>query len=131
MTDSYRAELLDQTHQVFTAEMGGRAIIRDLVDALIADLPEGASDYYVRRGVTQVVQSYFRTKNTEGLPQAPQVNDAGEHVQLELLTVDDYRYLVRQYLDRAEANHAQAEKFAARCEAIWGVTLDVAEAKSA
>lgn len=125
MTDSYRSELLEQTDHIFKSDLCGRAVIRDVVNRLTQNLPEGAADYYVRKGITGVVQSYFRTKGADGLPQAPQVNAAGEHVQLELLTVDDYRYLARQYLDRSHANRAQAEKVAARCSQIYSVALDL------
>lgn len=125
MTDSYRSELLEQTERIFKTDLGGRAAIREVVDLLVGDLPEGADDYYVRKGVTGVVQSYFRTKTADGLPQAPQVNDSGQHVQLELLSVEEYRFLARQYLDRSHANRAQAEKVAARCKEICGVSLDL------
>lgn len=125
MTDSYRAELLEQADRVFRNDLGGRGSLGDVLDRLVELLPPGAESYYVRKGVANVVAAYFRQQTRDGLPQAPQVNDTGEHAQLELLTVVELTYLARQYLDRSQANRVQAEKVAARCAEMYGVALDL------
>jgi hypothetical protein len=126
VTDSYRSELIELVERVFVEDLGGRASKAQVVDRIATtELPPGAENYFIRVGASSVVQSYFRTKGAEGLPQAPQVNDEGEHAQQGLWTLEEYHYLARQYLDRSHSNRVQAEKVAAECARVYGVTLDL------
>lgn len=128
MADSFRSELRDLIDQVYFAEFGGRATQQMLHQAVYRDLPEHLVDYLIGKGIASEVQSYFRTKGTDGLPKFPEVNEDGEHAQLELLSVNEFAFVHRRYIDRAEANSSQAEKIRGLCLGVHGVDLAVAAA---
>lgn len=125
MTDSYTAELRDLIDRAFTGEHGGRATVGMVHATVYRDLPDHLLDFLIGKGIRAQVAAYFRAKDAEGLPKRPEVNDDGEHATLESLSVVEFGFVHRRYLDRAAANAEQAEKVRQRCMDVHHV--DVAE----
>jgi hypothetical protein len=72
-------------------------------------------------GFVAQVRNALRAKDSDGLPQA--VSVGGEYVQSALLTFEQYRAVVSQYLKRGYANLDRAKRFDARCVAAHGVSV--------
>lgn len=123
MTDSYTSELRDIIDGVFITEYGGRATAQMVHQSVWALLPEHLVDPLIGKGIRSQVDAYFRVKDYDGLPKRPEINIEGEHAQLEFATVTEHAYLYSAYVDRAEANQAQAEKVRQRCLDAHGVDL--------
>lgn len=123
MTDSYTAELRDIIDRTFTSEHHGRATAQMVHHSVHRDLPDHLIDFLIGKGIRAQITSYFREKDREGLPKRPEVNPDGEHVQLALLSVTECSYVHSRYLDRADANLAQAEKVRRFCLEQHGVDL--------
>jgi len=82
-------------------------------------------DHQARQGYKAAIGSYLRSRDRDGLPQAPEVNDHGEHAQLELAFVYEYRYVIARYMSLSKANRDQALKVAKRCFEKYGIKIDV------
>lgn len=123
MVDSYPAELRDIIDRAFTAEHGGRATAQMVHNSVYRDLPEHLVDYLVGKGLRSRVTAYFGEKDAEGLPERPEVNPAGEHVQLPFAAIEEFAYVYAGYLERADANAAKATKVRQRCLEQHGVDL--------
>lgn len=123
MTDTYTSELRDIIDRAFTGEHGGRATAQMVHNSVYRDLPEHLVDFLVGSGIRSQVNSYFKAKNAEGLPQRPAVNPDGEHVQLSILSIDEYAYVHRSYLKRAHDNAEQADRIRTACLEQHGVDL--------
>lgn len=121
--DSARAELRDIIDRTFVGDLAGRATAERVRVTVWADLPDHLRDYLIGKGLASEIQSYFRTRSRDGLPMAPEVNEAGEHVQLEFLSVTEYAFLYSKYVDRSEANADQATKVRQRCLDLHRVDL--------
>lgn len=130
MTDSYRSELRELIDLIYFGEFGGRATQQMVHAGVLSALPEHLTDYLIGKGIASEVQSYFRSKGADGLPKFPEVNENGEHAQLELLSVDEFSFVHRKYVDRADANQSQAEKIRERCLEIHGVDLATTRASA-
>lgn len=128
MVDSYRCELRDLIDSIYHGELGGRATQGQLHTAVWSVLPEHFADYLIGKGIRSEVSAYFRMKEASGLPKYPEVNAEGEHVQLILLSASEMEFLHRSYLDRADANTAQAEKVRDLCLGMHGVDLNAVRA---
>lgn len=123
MADSFTAELKDIIDRAFIGEHGGRATVEMVHHSVQANLPPHLADYLIGKGLRSQVGAYFRAKDDEGLPRRPEVNDEGEHTQLEFANVIEHEYVYAAYLARVEANAAQAEKVRQRCLDVHGVDL--------
>lgn len=121
---STSTDLRDLVAHVF-AEMGGVGSLADVRDQVIAILPPDAIDHLIRKGLTSAIGGYFRKQGADGLPTAPEVDEHGTHMLLELTTVEEYRYLIRKYMSRSTANRSAALRAAERCHATFGVLIDV------
>lgn len=115
MTTSFPAEIRDVAQRLVDADFGGRAMTREVVDTLIATLPGHLIDYVIRKGLTSEVNAMFRAKAANGLPRYPEANPAGEHVQFELLSVDESAYVYESYRKRGAANFAKAQLVREAC----------------
>lgn len=124
MADSYASELKDLIDRAFIGEHGGRATAEMVHYSVQRDLPEHLVDYLVGKGLRSQVAAYFRAKDDDGLPRRPEVNEQGEHTQLEFANVREYEYVHAAYLARVQANAIQAEKVRQRCLDVHGVDLD-------
>lgn len=126
MTDSFRTELRDLIDRVYFGEFEAEATTQMVHLAVHRDLPEHLVDYLIGKGIASEVQSFFRSKTSDGLPRFPEVNEEGSHKQLELLSIDEFAFVHTKYVDRADANSAQAEKIRQRCIDLHGVDVGTA-----
>jgi len=131
MTDSTNAEMQDLIGGIFLGRLGGRASTRETCDMLRQTLPDHLVEATLNRGLTTAVQAYFRHKTADGLPAAPEANAEGEHVQLSLLSVDEYKFVYGRQIRNGEAAYAQARKYAEKCIDVHGVDIADDEAETA
>lgn len=116
-------ELQDLIGRVFD-EMGGRGTKAELIEHLAASLPRHLGAYLVRGGLSTNVGLFFR-KKADGLPAAPEVDERGTHAQLELLDIDEYRYVIDRQMRASRNARQQAQRYAERCQKVHGVGIDV------
>lgn len=102
-------------------ELGGRADIQAIAKHVSARL--GAEQYaeLTWTGFVALVRNALRSLDDGGLPSALSLN--GEYVQTVLMTVDEYRCAVRQYMQRSRANRVMAEKYVHECQDRYGVDI--------
>lgn len=129
MADSYASELKDIIDRAFVGEHGGRATAEMVHYSVQADLPEHLADYLIGKGLRSQVTAYFRAKDDDGLPRRPEVNEQGEHTQLEFASIPEHEFVYSAYRARVQANAIQAEKVRQRCLDVHGV--DIAASKVA
>lgn len=122
-SDSYASELRDLIDRAFVAEYGGRATAQMVQNSVHGDLPEHLIDYLIGKGLRSRITAYFNDKDADNLPKRPAINDEGVHADAALLTVEECGYVYVGYLDRAEANRLQAEKWRERVLLDHGVDL--------
>jgi len=123
MSDSERQELLDLIDRTFLA-LGGRATMAEMFASI--ELPPHLCAYCTRQGLRTAISSYFRrARRDDGLPQAPEVDDDGNHAQLELWTVDDCRFLVAAYVSASESNRRRAQQIVEHCWDRYGVLINL------
>lgn len=123
MTDSHAAELRDLIDRAFIGEYGGRATAQMVQNSLHGSLPDHLVDYLIGKGLRARISSYFNDKDGEGLPKRPAVDVDGIHADATLLTVEECGFVYAAYLDRADANRQQAEKWRERVLEERGVDL--------
>lgn len=125
MTDSFATELRDLIDRAFIGEHGGRASAQMVQNSVHRDLPEHLLDYLIGKGLRARITSYFNDKDGEGLPKRPAVNLDGIHADATLLSLEECGYVYAGYLDRADANLQQADKWRERVLKEHGVDLAV------
>ena len=123
MSASESQEINETIGRVFTETLGGRASLTEVFREMVDTMPEHLVHYLVATGLKTKIRGYFTKQNFDGLPQAPEANVDGVHVQLALLDVDEYRYIIVRQLNSSRASHAQAVKLAALCAEVHGVTI--------
>jgi len=101
--------------------LGGHAPAWRVAEHVEAQLSEDDYRDITRAGFVAQVRNALRAKDSDGLPQA--VSVGGEYVQSALLTFEQYRAVVSQYLKRGYANLDRAKRFDARCVAAHGVSV--------
>lgn len=131
MPDSYALELREIIDRAFSVEHSGRATAQMVHATVQSDLPEHLVDYLIGKGIRSQVNAYFNAKDDDGLPKRPEVNAAGEHAQLDFASVTEFSYVHAKYVDRADANRAQAEKVRQRCLAVHQVDIDATASSAA
>lgn len=130
MADSYRSELREIIERVYLFELAGQATQQMVHRGVWRELPEHLTDFLIGSGIANEIRSYFRAKGDGGLPRFPEVNEDGEHRQLELLTIDEFQFVHDRYIERADANVGQAEKVRQLCLDRHGVDLIATKAAS-
>lgn len=123
MSSSEHAELTDLIERVFH-EVGGRATAGEMMEHLTG-IPEHLNTYLVNNGLKTLIGQYFRSRTDAGLPTAPEIDSDGTHAQLELLSVEEFRYVVRQQMNASRAARQQAKKYADKCAEVHGITIDL------
>lgn len=126
MISSESAELADMFDRVFVGQFGGRASVDEVYRAVLKDLPNHLRDYLVATGLKTKIGTHFRKRNSIGLPAAPEVNAQGVHVQLDMMSVEEFRYCVQRQCRDAETSKAQAHRYAQLCAEVHGELIDVA-----
>lgn len=121
---SASTELRDLVAQTFH-EMGGVGSMADVREQVMSILPPDSREHLLRKGVTATIGSYFRERDVDGLPIAPEVDEHGTHMLLDLTTEEEYRYVIRKYMRRSVANRAAAQRMADRCYRALGVSIDI------
>lgn len=125
MSTSENQEINEAIGRVFENDLGGRGSLPEVFRALAEDLPEHLAHHLMATGLKTKIRGYFRKQNADGLPQAPEADAHGTHVQLDLLELAEYKYVIGQQLASSHAARKQAEKMAARCELVHGVRVDL------
>lgn len=123
MADSYSSEIQALIGEVYIGEFGTRASQPMVTKHVWAQLPEHMADFLIGKGLAGEVQRFFREKTRDGLPKYPEVNEQGEHAQLELLSLDEFRFVHSSYIARAEANADKALLIRQMCLDIHRVDL--------
>lgn len=123
MTASETAELNEVIKRIWES-MGGRGTIDEAVEHAAVSMPDHIRNYLVTEGLRKKVGAYLRSTGADGLPLAPAVDRDGMHVQLELLSVEEFRAVIVAAMQRTSANRARAYQWAARCKRVHGVWID-------
>ncbi|WGW12693.1 hypothetical protein LWF01_02680 [Saxibacter everestensis] len=126
MSASENQELSDLYQRIFE-ELGGRATVKEIVAHATITAGQHLNEYLTAQGHKTKVGAFLRRKGTSGLPQAPEVDGQGTHVQLELLSVEEFKYVVAHHLKSARASAQQARNLADYCYEMRGVALDLDE----
>ncbi|MCW2496372.1 hypothetical protein [Jatrophihabitans sp.] len=117
-------EAIDRT---WIEQLGGRGTHGDVWGVLRENLPEHLRQYLADRGLSSAVSSYFRRKNAAGLAQAPQVSDDGVHAQLELMSADEFRYVVNVHVVSSKNERDIAEAWAKEAHDRLGVRISLSD----
>lgn len=120
-----RAELVAVVQQVF-AELGGRASQEDIKAHLDTVLTAEQLRYLATPGLSSLIGATLRMAGQSGLPQAPEIDEHGTHAQLELLTIEEFAYVVRRYMERSGQNTSKAYAASRLCQEQHGVWIDPA-----
>lgn len=123
MADSYSSEIQALIGEVYVSEFGTRATQPMVRQQVWTHLPDHMADYLIGKGLASEVQRFFRVQNSDGLPKYPEVNEDGEHAQLELLSLDEFRFVHDSYMVRAEANASKAHLIRQMCLDMHRVDL--------
>lgn len=125
---SERTELQALVESTFL-EMQGVGTMEELRAHVLAILPGELRAWGADRGVRQVVTTacgdFFRSRNANGLPMAPEVDEHGTHMLLELTDPGQYRYAIKKCMARAGANRKVAARLADQCLERHGVWIDI------
>lgn len=124
-----RSECRSLVARIFD-ELGGRASAEDIIVHLNVSAPPELHEYLRDQGWQKVIGEFFRSKSTDGLPVAPEVGD-GVHVQLELLALDDFKWVITRQMQSSKASRVRAEQYRDRCYDQWGVLIDLDEIEAA
>lgn len=123
MPSSENAEVDDLIRRAFTEEFGGRASSDEVFREVAPELPEHLLHHLASGGLRAAIGRFFRQKNADGLSLAPEADPDGTHVQLDLLSVPEFQYVVGRHLTLSDAHRGQAQKYADKCEVVHGVTI--------
>lgn len=124
MSSSEHGELMDLIDRAF-CELGGRAVKAEVSMHVEQMMPQHLARYLIGQGLSTKIGQYFRSVGDEGLPQAPEIDAAGTHAQLELLDEHEYRYVIAQQMKASENARARAQQYADMCEERLGVRIDI------
>ena len=116
MSHSEGAELKDMIQRAFE-ELGGRF--------LEPQIPGYLKSSIVRAGLATKVGGFLRQPGKLGLPKAPEVDKDGTHVQLELMSADEFRYVVARQMDNSASAYRRAQQMADLCFALHEVRIPV------
>lgn len=123
MNTSEHAEITALISRTFD-ELGGRATKQEVLAHVLLLLPAHLRKYVVEQGLASKIGGFFRSNGSEGLPIAPDIGD-GIHVQLELLVVDDFRWVIASQISASKAARARAVQYQQRCLHQHGVLIDL------
>lgn len=124
MSSSEGAELKDMIQRAFE-ELGGRATKGEIVAFLEPQIPGYLKSSIVRAGLATKVGGFLRQPGKLGLPKAPEVDKDGTHVQLELMSADEFRYVVARQMDNSASAYRRAQQMADLCFALHEVRIPV------
>jgi hypothetical protein len=120
------AKVKDLGMTVF-AQMGGVGTIEDVSSHVFASLSETERRALTIQGVNKLVGDRFRQTGSDGLPEAPAVDVRGTHMQLELLSAEEFRFVIRECLIGSRRLRRRAEQYRDRCADQHGVEWDLAD----
>jgi hypothetical protein len=123
MPTSEFTEIQDLIERAFVEEFGSRASADEVLRSIVAILPEHLDHHLKVSGIKSAIGTFFRRKRSDGLPQAPEATADGVHVQLDFMDVPEFQYVIGQYVKSSEASYSQAEKLAALCREVHGVSI--------
>lgn len=124
--DGFFKSLQDEAWMVFQS-LGGTGTVADVRAHMKVLLSDEACERVLDKGLDQVIATALRRVGVTGLPMAPSIDDAGTHMQLELLSPSEFKYVIRSCLVGKRRYHRRAEQYAHRCAQQHGVIYDLAE----
>ncbi len=124
MATSEREELGDLIRETYEAEFGARASHREVFQAVLPNVPQHIRDYIADDGIRRAVTQMFNAKS-DGLPFAPVVNEAGEHVPFDLMEFSEYEFVATGYVRKAAPLLAQARRVADEARDRFGRVIEV------
>ncbi len=124
MSSSEGAELRDMIQRAFE-HLGGRATVGEITAYLEPTLPGYLKASLVRAGLSNRVGRALRQPGKLGLPKAPEVDKDGTHVQLELMSADEFRYVVARQMDNSASAYRRAQQMADLCFALHGERIPI------
>ncbi|HEY5985167.1 MAG TPA: hypothetical protein VIV12_02110 [Streptosporangiaceae bacterium] len=108
-------------------ELGGVATVEDVAKHVQAMLTPEESGAIAYEGITKLVATRFRQTGRSGLPEAPAVDVTGTHMQLTLMSPEEYRFVITSCLVGKHRFQKRAEQYRDACAQIHGVHIDLAE----
>ena len=105
-------------------DLNGRATSREIQSRVRDLLSEEQRDRLADRALAPIVSGYFLRRHSSGLPHAPEVNKDGTHCQLQLMTVDEGRYVIRNYMRQSRTLADMAYLTAKWVHALHGEWID-------
>lgn len=109
------------------SSMGGAATVEDVTTHIMIRLNDAEKEELASEGVAKIVAQRFRATGFDGLPDAPAVDAKGTHMQLELLSTSEFRYVIRSCLVGARRYVRRAEQYRDRCNELHGTFFDLAD----
>jgi len=119
---SEKDELRDIIHRHYEAT-GMRATHADIMHDLV--VPPHVAQWLVRKGLSGQITSYFSARREDGLPFAPVVNEANEHVPLDLAEFAELEYVALAAVRRGDAEYAQARRVGILARERYGRSIVV------
>lgn len=118
-----RGEIFNLAEMAMAA-LGGRGTNGDVQSIVRGSLSDEQRDRLADTALSPLIGAFFRLRHSSGLPQAPEVASDGTHCQLELISESEWRYVIRSYVRRSQANLAMAYKAAKQCKAVHDVWIE-------
>jgi hypothetical protein len=103
--------------------IGRAGTVDDVWVALLQSLPDELLRGLAEPGGKREIAEYLRQADDDGLPYAPAVDDHGTHVQGELLSIEEYRYVVRNLGRGMRALDSRRRQWVQRCLDVHGVDI--------
>lgn len=100
--------------------------IDEVAEVVAAEEPELYGDVAFR-AIRNQIRSDLTADAGDGLPWAMSVDNHGTYRQRSFFDADEYRFAIRQYMKRSEANKSKAYRLADECQAVHGVEIDPEE----
>lgn len=126
MSSSEYTEIANAISRTFE-QIGGRATHAEVfAHAKVTIAPE-LRDYLTDRGLSQQVSAFFRQQGTDGLPQAPAIDEHGTHAQLRLLEVEEFKFVIRQQMKASGASRVRAKEYQRLCQEQHGVWIPLTD----
>lgn len=107
------------------SSMGGAATVDDVTTHIRIRLTDDEREQLAAAGIAGIVAKRFRATGGDGLPDAPAVDAKGTHMQLELLSASEFRYVIRSCLVGARRYVRRAQQYRDRCNELHGVFYDL------
>jgi hypothetical protein len=104
-------------------QIGRTGTVADVWAALVGVLPAELLAGLAEPGGKREIADFLHEADDDGLPYAPAIDTHGTHVQGELLSVEEFRYVVRTLGQGMRALDARRRQWVKRCLDVHGVDI--------